>query len=624
MLNFIRVAAAVPRLEVADPAFNTNEIIKLYRQAAEKQSAAVVFPELSITGYSCGDLFEHPRLLDAAKEALKKLVSATCGCSSILIAGLPWLDGAKLYNTAAVCQNGKLLGIAVKKYLPEFRNNFEKRIFSPAESGKEKTVDFDGQQVLFAADPVFETPEFSFGIEFGSGLGSAASDAAMLANSGAQVIFTLGSSPETAASARRRREMVKYESTRLVAGYVYSGSGVFESSGEQLCSGHAVIAVNGELKAESERFSRKSELIFADLNPSWLDISRRSWSNFNDARYPDAVRIKGEKVPVSPDLGFAQIDSNPFIPHEEEQLKEHCREIFNIQTAALAKRFEACHAKRMIIGLSGGLDSTLALLVAVKCCDLLSLPRETVYAVTMPGFGTSGRTRGNAEILAESSGVFLRTIPINDAVEQHFRDIGHDPESRNVVYENSQARERTQILMDIANEENGIVIGTGDLSEIALGWSTFNGDHMSMYCVNCDVPKTLMRSMVEFAATESSAELAAALRDICATPVSPELLPGAQHTENIIGSYELHDFFLWYFLRYAETPENLLELADAAFAGKFSREEISRTLEIFMRRFFTQQFKRNAAPEGPAVNEVSLGGKSAWRMPSDAALSLWQ
>ena len=384
------------------------------------------------------------------------------------------------------------------------------------------------------------------------------------------------------------------------------------------------IASEGKIIAENNRFERNGSLIFADINPRWIDLTRRSWSNFNALEPANAVHVPVDLRAGSADLRYAALEKNPFIPEDETEAAETCREIFAIQAHALAKRFSGCGAKRMVLGLSGGLDSTLALLVAARCCDILELPRNTICAVTMPGFGTSCRTRGNAEIIAEQTGSELRTISINAAVEQHFKDIGHDPENRNVVYENSQARERTQILMDIANEINGIVIGTGDLSEIALGWSTFNGDHMSMYCVNCDVPKTLMRHMVEFAATESGPELAASLRDICNTPVSPELLPGAQHTENIIGSYELHDFFLYYFLRYGETPEQLSLLAKKVFSGVFEESEIDRTLAIFVRRFFTQQFKRNASPEGPRVNTVSLGAKSDWRMPSDSSFELWK
>ncbi|MBQ9501990.1 MAG: NAD(+) synthase, partial [Lentisphaeria bacterium] len=422
-----------------------------------------------------------------------------------------------------------------------------------------------------------------------------------------------------------RETILKSESAKLVCACVYCGAGVDESTGSGVCAGHALVAADGRIISENRRFGREAGLIFADVSPAALDFRRTKNGVFDGMPVPEMHRIRLEGTKSSPDLRYAAVDKSPFIPENPEQRRNCCREIFSIQGAALAKRFTVCGAKRMVVGLSGGLDSTLALLAAVKCCDLLKLPRTAICAVTMPGFGTSSRTKGNAEILAERSGAELRVIPINAAVEQHFRDIGHDPENHDVVYENSQARERTQILMDIANAEKALFVGTGDLSEIALGWCTFNGDHMSMYCVNSGIPKTLMRSMVEFAASESEPELAAALRDICATPVSPELLPGGtQETENIVGSYELHDFFLYYFLRYGEEPETLAALAETAFAGGYTRQEIDRTLEIFVRRFFTQQFKRNAAPEGPRACAVSLDARTGWQMPSDCSFALWK
>ena len=624
MSDFFRIASAVPVLQVANPAFNSTKIIELYRQAVEKKAALVLFPELSLTGASCGDLFEQKLLLDSAKENLIKLAAETLNKSTILAVGLPLLCGSRLFNTAAVCANGKVQGFAVKKFLSNHRNNFESRYFSSADTMRDNFFMLDGEIIPASSEIIFENAAFSFGIDFGSNFGTLSSSATELAAAGAQVLLIPAALPETANAALQRRNMMISESSRTLSACVFSGAGIHESSGEQLCAGHALIADAGKLLAENARFERTGSLVFADINPEWTNLSRRSWSNFNAVTSAEKTSVYVDIQPTASDLTYAKIEKNPFVPEDPQNAAATCGEIFAIQANALAKRFTSCGAKRMVLGLSGGLDSTLALLVAAKCCDILDLPRNTICSVTMPGFGTSSRTKGNAEIIAEKTGSELRTISINAAVEQHFKDIGHDPENRNVVYENSQARERTQILMDIANEINGIVIGTGDLSEIALGWSTFNGDHMSMYCVNCDVPKTLMRSMVEFAASESDAELAASLRDICNTPVSPELLPGAQHTENIIGSYELHDFFLYYLIRYGETPEMLVKLAQKVFAGIFDDEEIKRTCGIFIRRFVTQQFKRNASPEGPRTNTVSLGAKSDWRMPSDSSPDLWK
>ncbi|MBQ7208788.1 MAG: NAD(+) synthase [Lentisphaeria bacterium] len=618
MSAFFRTAAAVPRLEVAAPDFNIGRIIGLYRKAASENASAVLFPELALTGSTCGDLFRHERLLASARKALLRAAEATADSPAILIAGLPWREGRHLFNAVAVCQNGRVSGLAVTGRTPG-----EDRLPSPDDLPE--TVTLDGTPVPFGRDLLFETPDFTFAVECGEAFFSASSRSAALAAAGAQLLFIPDASCETAGASLRRKAALESESARLAAGLVFSGAGVEESTGNGVCAGHALIAFDGQTAAENKRFDREESLIFADISPAALDYRRMVSGTFDGMTAPAMRRVRLEKTEKAPDLRFAPVEKSPFIPEDPEMRRDCCREIFSIQTAALAKRFTSSGAKRLVVGLSGGLDSTLALLASVKCCDLLALPRKIICAVTMPGFGTSQRTKGNAETIAERSGAELRVIPIHAAVEQHFRDIGHDPENHDVVYENSQARERTQILMDIANAEKALFVGTGDLSEIALGWCTFNGDHMSMYGVNCGIPKTLMRSMVEFAASESEPELAAALRDICATPVSPELLPGgAQETENIVGSYELHDFFLYRFLRYGEEPETLARLAEKTFAGGYTRQEIDRTLEIFVRRFFTQQFKRNAAPEGPRACAVSLDARHGWRMPSDSSPALWK
>jgi NAD+ synthase (glutamine-hydrolysing) len=616
MSTFFRTAAAVPRLAVADPDLNINSITELYRKAADRNAAAVLFPELALTGSTCGDLFLREKLLESAKKVLARAAEATAGCATILIAGLPWRMGTRIFSVFAVCQNGKVSGLAVSD------------VISGGDCGAlpcGQTVTFGDGEIPFEGNLIFETPDFAFAVESGRRFFSASSRAAFLTAAGAQFIFVPDAVQETAGAALLRETVLSSESAKLASACIYCGAGVDESTGNGVCAGHALITCDGRIIAQNERFRREAGLIFADVSPAALDFRRTKSGVFSGMAVPEMRRLRLDRTEKSPDLRYAAVDKSPFIPENPEQRRNCCREIFAIQSAALAKRFAACGAKRMVVGLSGGLDSTLALLAAAKCCDLLKLPRAAICAVTMPGFGTSTRTKGNAEILAERSGAELRVIPINAAVEQHFRDIGHDPENHDVVYENSQARERTQILMDIANAEKALFVGTGDLSEIALGWCTFNGDHMSMYCVNSGIPKTLMRSMVEFAASESEPELAAALRDICATPVSPELLPGGtQETENIVGSYELHDFFLYYFLRYGEEPETLADLAETAFAGGYTRQEIDRTLEIFVRRFFTQQFKRNAAPEGPRACAVSLDARTGWQMPSDCAFSLWK
>ena len=620
MSTFFRTAAAVPRLQVADPDFNVGRIIGLYRKAASENASVVLFPELALTGSTCGDLFRHERLLAGARQALLRAAEATADSPAILIAGLPWREGRHLFNAVAVCRNGKISGLAVSGRIPG-----EDRLLTPAGVPLPETVTLEGETISFGRDLLFETPDFTFAVECGEAFFSASSRSAALAAAGAQLLFVPDASCETAGASLRRKALLESESAKLAAGLVFSGAGVEESTGNGVCAGHALIAFDGRIAAENRRFDREESLIFADISPASLDFRRMTTGTFDGMTFPAVRRIRLEKTEEAPDLRYSPVEKSPFIPEDPEKRRDCCREIFAIQTAALAKRFTSSGAKRLVVGLSGGLDSTLALLASVKCCDLLALPRKIICAVTMPGFGTSQRTKGNAETIAECSGAELRVIPIHAAVEQHFRDIGHDPENRDVVYENSQARERTQILMDIANAEKALFVGTGDLSEIALGWCTFNGDHMSMYGVNCGIPKTLMRSMVEFAASESEPELAAALRDICATPVSPELLPGGtQETENIVGSYELHDFFLYYFLRYGEDPGTLARLAEKAFAGGYTRQEIDRTLEIFVRRFFTQQFKRNAAPEGPRACAVSLDARCGWRMPSDSSPALWK
>ncbi|MDD3953297.1 MAG: NAD(+) synthase [Lentisphaeria bacterium] len=624
MHKIYRIAAAVPMLKVGNPRYNAEQIIELYQQARQHGAGIVVMPELSLTGYSCGDLFEQNALLDEAKKALQLLCEATRSYDSILIVGLPFPVNSRLFNTAAVIQNGRLCAMTGKTFLPEYREFYEKRQFRSIREYDGHPVFWEKEEIPFGGKLVFQAGEdFFFGIEICEDLWAVAPPSNLLAQNGAQLIFNLSAGPELVSKAAYRRELVKMQSAKLAAGYVLCGAGVHESTSDLLFSGHALIAANGKLLAENSRFERQGSILYADLKPEWLTITRRAWTSFNDQPADTARICKLNPISEAPDWTYFNFAKQPFVPTSQDDLQERCREIFTIQSSALAKRFEHICSKRMVIGLSGGLDSTLALLVCAKCCDLLQLPRSTICAITMPGFGTSDRTLNNASKLAGLLGAELRTICIRKAVELHFKDIGHDKEQLDLVYENSQARERTQILMDIANAEKGLVIGTGDLSEIALGWNTFNGDHMSMYCVNAGVPKTLVRFLIETQAREVAGELADILLDINDTPVSPELLPGKQHTESIIGNYNLHDFFLYYFLKYGERPRMLKALALHAFEMDFTAEEIERTLKLFIRRFFAQQFKRNAMPDGPKVGTIALSPRGDWRMPADADPELW-
>lgn len=623
MFGTYRVAAAVPVLRVGHPAFNAEAIGRLYVQAVAAGAALVVTPELSVSGYSCGDLFEQELLLSGCRQAVSTLALQTAGRGTVLVVGFPCRIGSRLFNAAAVLQNGRVVGVVPKSFLPNYREFYEKRQFTAAvDLGGQ--LDWFGESLPFGNDLLFQGEGgFVLGVEICEDLWAVAPPSNNLALNGAVLLCNLYGGPELVAKSALRRQMVVSQSLRLTALYVLSGAGVHESTSDLLHAGHALIAANGRLLAENRRFEREGTLTYADIRPGWLEQSRRAWSSFNDNPSTPVRRLALASVPEAPDWQYLQVAADPFIPSQKEDLAERCEEILLIQTHGLARRLEHSRAERLVIGLSGGLDSTLALLVCVRCCDLLGLPRQTVLAVTMPGFGTTGRTQGNAAALAAAVGVELRTISIAAAVEQHFADIGHDPSVHNAAYENSQARERTQILMDLANDCGGIVVGTGDLSEIALGWCTFNGDHMSMYGVNASVPKTLVRFLVEHYARQAPAALAAVLRDINATPVSPELLPGEQHTEAIIGDYRLHDFFLYYFLRYGESPAGLAALARHAFAGLFGEAEIDRALQIFVRRFFTQQFKRNSLPDGPKVGSIALSPRGDWRMPADADPALW-
>ncbi len=634
MFGFHRLAAAVPVLRVADVDFNTGMLRECYEAAARGEAAAVVFPELSITGYSCGDLFFQKRLLERARAAAEEFAAVTAGRRTMAIFGLPLLEGEALYNVAAVAADGRIRGLVPKTLLPNYREFYEKRYFQSGREVRGRTVKLGETAVPFGSDLLFDDGgEFRFGVEVCEDLWGVLPPSSLLALGGARVIFNLSAGTELAAKAEYRRDLVRQQSARCLAAYVLASAGVYESTSDVVFGGHALIADNGRLAAENRRFARENSIIFADVDFERLAAARVSESSFNDNPLPAGTVFRTVSVPAaagSPDLAYAVNPRCPFVPGDDADRRERCTEIFDIQCAGLARRVEHTCAKTMVIGISGGLDSTLALLVAAECCRLLGRDPAAIIAYTMPGFGTTDRTRGNAVRLCELLGVTLREVDIRPACLQHFRDIGHDPEVLDTAYENVQARERTQILMDVANKTGGLVIGTGDLSEIALGWSTYNGDHMSMYAVNCSIPKTLIRFLIETTAERSAPELAAVLRDVIATPVSPELLPAAgdgsiaQKTEDLIGPYELHDFFLYHFVKYGAEPEKIRFLAENAFRGIYDAETVSRWLAVFLRRFFRQQFKRNCVPDGPKVGTIALSPRGDWRMPADAADTLWR
>ena len=634
MFGFHRLAAAVPVLRVADVDFNAGMLRKCYEEAVRQNAAAVVFPELSITGYSCGDLFFQKRLLERAREAAVEFAAVTAGRQTMAIFGLPLLEGEALYNVAAVAAGGRIRGLVPKTLLPNYREFYEKRYFQSGRKVRGRTIRWGTAEIPFGSDLLFDDgADFRFGVEICEDLWGVLPPSSLLALGGARAIFNLSAGTELAAKAEYRRDLVRQQSARCLAAYVLASAGVYESTSDVVFGGHALIADNGRLAAENRRFARKNSIIFADVDFERLAAARVSESSFNDNPLPENITFRTVPLPAaasSPDLTYAVNPRCPFVPGDDADRRERCMEIFDIQCAGLARRVEHTHAKTMVIGISGGLDSTLALLVAAECCRLLGRDPAEIIAYTMPGFGTTDRTRGNAVRLCELLGVTLREVDIRPACLQHFRDIGHDPEVLDTAYENVQARERTQILMDVANKTGGLVIGTGDLSEIALGWSTYNGDHMSMYAVNCSIPKTLIRFLIETTAERSAPELAAVLRDVIATPVSPELLPAAgdgtiaQKTEDLIGPYELHDFFLYHFVKYGAEPEKIRFLAENAFRDTYDSDTVSRWLAIFLRRFFRQQFKRNCVPDGPKVGTIALSPRGDWRMPADAADALWR
>ena len=650
--GFITVAAAVPAVKVADCKYNLHQIENLIAQAEGKGVEVVVFPELSMTGYSCQDLFGQYHLLEEAEMAVLMLLDFTRKLDIISIVGVPVMAGNLLLNCAVVIQQGNILGVVPKTYLPNYSEFYEKRWFASAQDLHPTEIRFAGQRIVVTAAPqIFRTVEnVRFGIEICEDVWAPTPPSNHLALAGADLIFNLSASDELIGKHDYLKALVAQQSARTISGYVYAGCGFGESTQDVVYGGNAMVYENGKLLVEGERFSFEPQLVISQVDVDRLRSERRSNTTFVNAQRPSSEeRRAGEETFIDcltpmhrqsdeherQPLLYRTIDPHPFIPADDE-MEKNCEEIFNIQVAGLAKRLVHTHSQKVVIGISGGLDSTLALLVCVKTFDKLGYNRKGIIGVTMPGFGTSGRTYHNAISLMESLGITMMEISIAKAVTQHFEDIGHDPDNHDVTYENSQARERTQILMDLCNRLGGLVVGTGDLSELALGWATYNGDHMSMYGVNASVPKTLVSYLVRYVALSGVDEKSReTLLDVVDTPISPELVPVDQEgniqqkTEDLVGPYELHDFFLYYFLRFGFRPGKLFLLAKRAFdgsdpnAGKYDDETLKKWLTTFIRRFFSQQFKRSCLPDGPKVGSVSLSPRGDWRMPSDASSATW-
>lgn len=634
--GFVKVAAAAPHVRVADCFYNIERIESMMRQAAEKGVQLIGFPELAITAYTCQDLFAQQTLLRNAEKALLQLVNNTRDLDLFAFVGVPLACGDRLINAAVAFQGGEIRGVVPKTYLPNYKEFQEERWFTSALDLKENTIRIGNDRYPLHNLLRFESKDVIVGAEICEDLWVPVPPSSQLALAGAQIIFNLSASNELIGKHSYRRQLVSQQSARCMAGYVYASCGFGESTTDLVFSGSCLIAENGVLLAESERFSLEEQLVVTEIDVENLQHDRRTANTFLKATGfllpDDTLRIPFELpkyAGAEANQLTRRIDPHPFTP-SGHALKERCEEIFHIQVSGLAKRVVHAHAQTAVVGISGGLDSTLALLVTVMTFDLLQIPRKQIIGITMPGFGTTGRTYRNAVHLIRSLGVSLREISIKEACIRHFSDIGHDLHTHDVTYENSQARERTQILMDVANQENGLVIGTGDLSELALGWATYNGDHMSMYGVNASIPKTLVKYLVEWVACHKVDEDSrATLLDIVDTPISPELIPAdengniQQKTEDLVGPYELHDFFLYHFLRFGSSPAKIYELAQQAFGNRYDRPTIRKWLHTFFRRFFQQQFKRSCLPDGPKVGSVSLSPRGDWRMPSDATATLW-
>ena len=624
--GFVKIAAASPDLRPADPAFNADGIIKLARRAYDDGASIILFPELSIPGYTSADLFFQKTLQRASDRALDSIIAATSSMDALVVVGYPYIKDGKLYNTAVAMHKGKIMAIIPKKSIPMYGEFYEGRWFTPA-SERNENVLFRGEMVPFGRFTILRFAHPStllVGCEICEDLWVPDSPSIGLAGAGATVILNPSASDEIIGKEEYRRSLVAMQSAKLAAGYVYADASFGESTTDMVFTGSNMIAENGTVLASSS-FSSGTYII-SEMDTDRLSYERTRMNTFpSSASGYEFVDIDNEEREC---VLTRNIPMHPFVPADGKERDERCRKILTLQAIGLMRRFEASHSAKAVIGLSGGLDSTLALLVASRAFSMMGRSQEDIIAVTMPCFGTTKRTRSNAELLARALGTSFMEIDIKESVLSHFRDIGHSEDDHSITYENAQARERTQVLMDIANKNGGMVIGTGDLSELALGWATYNGDHMSMYGVNASIPKTLVRYLVRYAADTASDGSSAALYDILDTPVSPELLPAkdgviSQRTEDIVGPYELHDFFLYYLVRFGFAPGKIFRLASVAFKDVYGRDVIKKWLVIFIRRFFAQQFKRSCLPDGPKVGTVTLSPRSDWRMPSDASASAW-
>ncbi len=626
--GFVKVAAATPDIRVADVAFNMERIMDDISEACRNGAKILAFPELCLTGYTCSDLFTHDVLLNAAKDALLETARFTADKDILVFVGVPLEIEGKLYNVAAALNRGKIIGLTTKTFLPNYGEFYEMRQFTPGPK-EARYISFEGERIPFGPCILFQSTvmeKLIVSAEICEDVWSPVPPSITAALEGATVIVNCSASDETIGKDAYRRELISGQSARLIAGYVYANAGEGESTTDLVFGGHNIIAENGTILKEAKRYH--NEIIYSELDIQRIVAERRKNTTFQTGEYQTLIR-----VPFYVEMGKTKLTrtfpKRPFVPADEAARAQRCEEILTIQAMGLKKRLAHTNARTAVVGISGGLDSTLALLVTARAFDMLGKDKKEILAVTMPCFGTTDRTYQNACEMARQVGATLKEVPIAEAVNIHFRDIGQDPEDHSVTYENSQARERTQVLMDIANKTWGMVIGTGDMSELALGWATYNGDHMSMYGVNASVPKTLVRHLVKYAADDTADEkLKKVLYDVLDTPVSPELLPPkdgdiAQKTEDLVGPYELHDFFLYYMLRFGYEPSKIFRLAELTFKGEYDNVTILKWLETFCRRFFSQQFKRSCLPDSPKIGTVALSPRGDWRMPSDACVSVW-
>ena len=626
--GFVKVAAATPDIRVADVEFNTQNIINAMEEAQKNGAKILVFPELCVTGYTCSDLFDHSVLLKASRKALLEIAENTNDKDMLVFVGAPLEVNGKLYNVAAAMNQGEILGFTTKTFLPNYGEFYEMRQFTPGPQIV-REITFEGKKIPFGPQILFQAEgmeELVVAAEICEDVWSPIPPSIQAALEGATVIVNCSASDETIGKDTYRRALISGQSARLISGYIYANAGEGESTTDLVFGGHNIIAENGTILKESSRYV--NEIIYSEIDLQRITGERRKNTTFQPLDEETLVRVPFT-VEETKTFLTRTFPKKPFVPSDEQTRAQRCEEILTIQAMGLKKRLAHTNARTAVVGISGGLDSTLALLVTARAFDMLGRDKKDIIAVTMPCFGTTDRTYQNACEMSKKVGATLIEVPIADAVNVHFRDIGHDPEDHSVTYENCQARERTQVLMDIANKTWGMVIGTGDLSELALGWATYNGDHMSMYGVNASVPKTLVRHLVKYAADDTTDEaLKNVLYDVLDTPVSPELLPPkdgdiAQKTEDLVGPYELHDFFLYFMLRFGYEPSKIFRIACMTFDGEYDKETIFKWLETFCRRFFSQQFKRSCLPDGPKVGTVALSPRGDWRMPSDACVAVW-